>query len=160
MKQYFAEHYGSKRALNSPPHVTLQMPFKWRQDREELILQNLNNVAANFSSFLMVLDGFGFFEPRVVYLSVEESISLKDLHQEVSRSIRLSLKLVNRRGERPFRPHMTVAFRDLKKTQFYLARDEFHERKFCSEVEVDDICLLRHNGESWDIHKRFPLVKT
>ena len=31
LKEYFREKYNSKAALNSPPHITLHMPFFWKE---------------------------------------------------------------------------------------------------------------------------------
>ena len=35
LKNYFKENYQSKASLNSPPHITLHMPFQWKQEKEE-----------------------------------------------------------------------------------------------------------------------------
>jgi len=36
-KQYFQEHYQSKAALNSPPHITLHMPFEWKEEKAAVL---------------------------------------------------------------------------------------------------------------------------
>jgi 2'-5' RNA ligase len=29
VRQHFADHYASRKAFNSPPHITLEPPFEW-----------------------------------------------------------------------------------------------------------------------------------
>ena len=159
LKEYFKEHYQSRKALNSPPHVTLQMPFKRRPDREDRVDEMLQRVADTCEEFQLRLNGFGFFEPRVVYIDLEESKPLISLHKEVGKAVREHLKLVNDLGERPFRPHMTIAFRDLKKPLFFEAKKEFNQKSFEEQFYVKDICLLKHNGSSWDIYRRYGLIR-
>ena len=93
LKEYFKEHYQSRKALNSPPHVTLQMPFKRRPDREDRVDEMLQRVADTCEEFQLRLNGFGFFEPRVVYIDLEESKPLISLHKEVGKAVREHLKL-------------------------------------------------------------------
>ena len=159
LKEYFKEHYRSRKALNSPPHITLQMPFKWRPDREDRIEEMLIRVTNTWEKFQLRLNGFGFFDPRVVYIDLEESKPLISLQKDVGKAVREHLKLVNDLGERPFRPHMTIAFRDLKKPMFARAKEEFKQKSFEEQFYVNDICLLKHNGSSWDIYRRFELIR-
>ena len=73
--------------------------------------------------------------------------------------MREHLKLVNDLGERPFRPHMTIAFRDLKKPLFFEAKEEFEQKSLEEQFYVKDICLLKHNGSSWDVYRRYELIR-
>ena len=41
LKKYFKEQYGSKAALNSPPHITLHMPFLWNEEKEKKLTERL-----------------------------------------------------------------------------------------------------------------------
>ena len=34
-KEYFKAKYNSKASLNSPPHITLHMPFRWSEKEEK-----------------------------------------------------------------------------------------------------------------------------
>jgi 2'-5' RNA ligase len=38
LKNHFKEHYQSKASLNSPPHITLHMPFEWKVEKEEMLV--------------------------------------------------------------------------------------------------------------------------
>jgi 2'-5' RNA ligase len=50
-----------------------------------------------------------------------------------------------------FKPHMTVAFRDLTRENFYLAKSEYDGKRISLSFVVRGISLLRHNGQYWDI---------
>ena len=157
LKRYFDQRYNSRKALNSPPHVTLQMPFRWREDRETRIISMLKTAVTDFRPFDINCHGFGFFDPRVVYIHVEDNDRLSALQKAVGAGIRQGLKLVNELGERPFRPHMTIAFRDLRKPQFYEAKEEFEEGEFKDLISVREVSLLKHNGRHWEVYHNVPL---
>jgi 2'-5' RNA ligase len=57
----------------------------------------------------------------------------------------------------PFHPHLTVAFRDLKKPNYQLAWEEFKSKNFQAEFIADKITLLKHTGKVWEIHQEFDL---
>ena len=57
--------------------------------------------------------------------------------------------------KRPYHPHMTVGFKDLKPYYFYRAWDFFSEQSYERQYEVDAIYLLKHNGREWEVMKRF-----
>ncbi|MEO0331724.1 MAG: 2'-5' RNA ligase family protein, partial [Bacteroidota bacterium] len=66
-KEYFRDHYQSKASLNSPPHITLHMPFKLQPEEEPELINTLQSVAENVSPFTVELEGFGAFPPRVIF---------------------------------------------------------------------------------------------
>ncbi len=45
VRQHFADYYGSRKAFNSPPHITLQSPFEWAIDRREELVESLTQFA-------------------------------------------------------------------------------------------------------------------
>lgn len=45
LKNFFKEKYNSKASLNSPPHITLHMPFLWKEKKEE----ELNDALRSFA---------------------------------------------------------------------------------------------------------------
>ena len=61
------------------------------------------------------------------------------------------------RPERSFRPHMTVAFRDLNKKMFREAWTHFSELQYQREFVAEQICLLQHNGKHWDERANFKM---
>lgn len=160
-KQYFKDHYQSKASLNSPPHITLHMPFKWREDREADLAQQLNAFAGNFQPFTITLDNFSSFPPRVIFINVVKSEELEQLYVELKRFCKRELNLFNADyKEQPFHPHLTLAFRDLKKPNYQRAWDEFEKKKYRAEFAAKSIALLKHDGKTWQVRQEFSLHET
>jgi|SRR5690606_5603242 len=160
VKQYVSDKYRSKGALKSPPHITLRMPFKWDEEKEEELIGLLNKFVTSCTQkpFELQLKNFGCFEPRVIFIAVEESESLLRLQQELKQFCKTDLNLFDATNkERPYHPHLTVAFRDLKKVDFYKAWDEFKDKVFSGNFLVKEFVLLKHNGRVWEKFKSFPL---
>lgn len=158
IKQHFAEVYNSRAALKSPPHITLQPPFKWSLDDYPQLIKVLQGIARNQSPIPMVLDGFAAFKPRVIFIKVLKTQELYVIHKETLDNLESSLGIIDPLSKkRPFKPHLTVAFRDLTKPNFYQAWDEFADKPFYFQFIVPRLTLLRHNGKGWDIDQEFVL---
>ena len=156
IKKHIAQKYHSKHALKSPSHITLHMPFKWREDRIVLLERSLTKFAKGRAKFSINLNGFQAFAPRVIFINVEEQDELSDLYSDLSKMARQELKLLNADFKgRGFNPHMTVAFRDLKPAMFKQAWEEFQTQKINHNFKVDSIVLLKHNGTNWDVFRNY-----
>ena len=153
-KNYFKEQYNSKASLNSPPHITLHMPFRWKEERENELVQALNQFSLGRESFKLQLLNFSAFPPRVIFIDVVQNELLFTLYKDLHRYCKRELNLFNASyKDQGFHPHMTLAFRDLKKPMFLKAWEEFQERKFSATFLIDKIVLLKHNGKIWEICK-------
>jgi len=130
IKLYFAEHYNTRGALNSPPHVTLQPPFEWPAAEVPKLEESLKEFAANRLPIFVTLSGFAAFDPRVIYVDVVKSPALLEMQQDLMSYLEANLGIVDRISQtRPFVPHMTVAFRDLTQENFQAAWLEFAGRE-------------------------------
>src|SRR5215207_8140372 len=72
-KLYFKEQYQSKASLNSPPHITLHMPFRWKEEKELELVRKLQDFAGGFRPLRILLDNFNAFPPRVIFINVVKS---------------------------------------------------------------------------------------
>ena len=159
-KQAVREKYGSGHALRSPPHITLHMPFGWRDKKYHKLQSTLEAVSAPMRPFEIELDGFGGFEPRVVYVQVTGTPELEACQGQVRWAMR-SLQVLNADyKQKAFQPHITIAFRDLKKAQYYQVMEEYAQRKYAARFVAGSLVLLRHHhvqGQppEWRIHQRF-----
>lgn len=160
LKAHMAKRYSSKAALNSPPHITLHMPFRWDEEKEEKIFSTLENLTDNRQAFDLSLENFGAFKPRVIYIDLKRQPALEDFHDDLKKVMKISLNIFNADyKDRGFNPHMTLAFRDLKKSAFFEAWKEFESKEFHASFTADKITLLKHNGKNWDVYREFFLKK-
>ena len=156
IKQHFAEVYNSHHAQKSPPHVTLQPPFHWQQEDSPTLEQKLSHFAKAQSPVPMTLSGFGAFAPRVIYINVLKTPQLLAMQKQLMTELEESLGIVHPASKnRPFSPHLTVAFRDLTKPNFRAAWQKFQQRSLYFEFTVSQLTLLIHNGKQWEIGNEF-----
>lgn len=158
LKKYFKDRYNSKASLNSPPHITLHMPFQWKEEKEEELVESLLKFAHHVSPVNMSLLNFSSFPPRVIFIDVGKNVLLDKLQKELQRFCRRELNLFNADYKNlPFHPHLTLAFRDLKKTNYQHAWEEFSTKTYHAEFLADKITLLKHNGKEWRVLKECKL---
>ncbi len=146
---------GSKAALRSPPHITLHMPFKWPVKKEALLKNSLATLCKKMQPFNICLQGFGCFEPRVVYVNVPLTPGLKQLKQNITRLAKATWKLDSPKDMRGFTPHITIGFRDLKKTDFYALWEQLKDEKYHANMRVNALALLKHDGHRWRVESSF-----
>ncbi len=159
LKEYFRDTYNSKASLNSPPHVTLHMPFRAKEKKEGELTEKLARFANDHQGFRLTLHNFSCFSPKVIFIDVETNPELQALQQELHRYCKTELNLYNATyKEQPFYPHLTLAFRDLKKPNFEKAWQEFRDKEFHADFAVDSITLLKHTGKLWQALQSFPLT--
>ncbi|OEK06949.1 2'-5' RNA ligase family protein [Roseivirga misakiensis] len=154
IKESFYQVYASKGALRSPAHITLHMPFLWRDDKEERLF-NLLVHATKETEFTLTLNGFGCFPPRSIFINAEKSQELIDFQKRLTNYTKRAMNLFNSTHNKGFHPHMTVAFRDLKKDKFAAAWEEFQSKNFRAEFLVNSFWLLKHDGKVWVPYREF-----
>lgn len=160
MKEHMAEIYNSHAALRSPPHITLHMPFRWNPQKEMTLIGKVQEALDTIDSFLLELDGFDVFEPRVIYIHVKRSDSLHKLYDIVRKAMQATLHSDNAGYKnRGFTPHMTVAFRDLRKAAYHEAWAEFSHKKFAASWMVESVVLLKHTGSHWEPFYTLPFYR-
>lgn len=159
IKQYFADNYDSKHAFKSPPHITLQPPFEWDTSKVIDLEECLQKFVINRSSIPIVLDGYNAFVPRVIYIDVVQGADLMNLQFELMSYLETNLGIVDEMGKsRGFTPHMTVAFKDLRRGQFKAAWSEFENKDLHFEFTASKLTLLKHENKKWNISKEFDFV--
>jgi len=155
LQQQMAAEYQSRKALNSPPHLTLQPPFTRPAAEQEQLAAALAAFARGRSPFPVQLDGFGAFPPRVIFLQPRPCPALLELQRDLQAYCAQIWALPVER--RPFRPHVTVAFRDLTPAAFRRAWSRWAEQPFAAEFLATALALLRHDGQRWQVATQLPL---
>lgn len=154
VKRELFEVYGLKGALRSPAHITLHRPFEWKEEKETQLIQTLKTFSFS-SSFELEFTNYSFFEPRVIYIDVKPHQLLNQLQSQLALFCQKNLKLLNDVADlRGFHPHVTVAFRDLKKPLFYELRKVFKHKSMSGAMEVKRFSLLRLEKQ-WEVIENF-----
>lgn len=158
IKHDFATNFNSKGALRSPAHITLHMPFLWKETNEEKLIDQLEAFVFEKTRFEITLNNYSCFGERVIFIDVEKNETLNNLQKQLVRHVKQTLNLFNQDEDlRGFHPHITVAFRDLKKQQFTKAWALYKEKKFKNRFMCESFVLLKHEGKNWNVYKTFPL---
>jgi len=146
---------GAKKALNSPAHITLQRPFKRIIEFEEKLISKLKLFAEAQYPFTVSLSGFDCFEPRVIFVAIQNSKEIQKLHTELNSFLLDYLDFETKEINTNIHLHITIATRDLNKNIFHKVWPRYKDRKFNRKFTVKSIFLLEHNGKSWDVIQEF-----
>jgi 2'-5' RNA ligase len=150
LKEYFRDRYHGHAALRSPPHITLHMPFEWKREKESMLCDALESFFNNIGTFELKLLNFSCFAPKTIFIDVELCPELETVQKELERFCRGNLNLFQARyRDLPFHPHLTIAFRDMKKETFAEAWGEFGKKKFIRKFNVSRVALLKDNETLW-----------
>ncbi|HIF15210.1 MAG TPA: 2'-5' RNA ligase family protein [Bacteroidetes bacterium] len=156
MQKEIANKYGSYVALKAPGHITVQKPFFRNVDEEPLLSSELNEFCKGQTGFEISLNNYGSFPPRTIYIKPKRSLELEQLYENLRSFLESKLNFNNKElGNYKFNPHMTIANRDISKTDFAVAWKHYQDKEYKRKFMLNNISLLKHNGENWDIHKSF-----
>jgi len=160
LKNVVKDKFNSKGALRSLAHITLHMPFEWKEEKEDVLVNALKQFTFS-ESFTIDLQNFACFEPRVIFVDVMKNELLEKLQRELMVYVQKNLRLLNQVNDmRGFHPHITIAFRDLKKDKFYQALDYFKPQTYMASFQAKSFCLLKHTGKEWLVNKEFHFSNT
>jgi len=154
-KNEMASKYGARHALKSPPHITLQMPFRRPNDEESIMIQKLESFASQQSGMDIWLSGFGCFSPRVLYVDIANPEPIIQKFNDLRKFLKEEMNFSKKDLSGKFHPHITLATRDLKKEDFPAAWSGFKSREYETEFQSRGITLLKHNGKLWEVFQTF-----
>ena len=145
----------AKSILKSPAHITLQKPFK-RPDRlEPQIIKSLRNFSSGQKPFEVGLEGFDAFAPRVIFIRVKDHNHIADLHAGLKKILATELTFTDAELMDDIHPHVTLTTRYLTGQGFNNTWPLFKEREFSASFRAKELCLLKHDGQKWNIFYRF-----
>ena len=158
LKVGLKEQFNLKYALRSPAHITLKMPFLWNESKEDRLTDKLQDFFKEQRPFHLKVRKIGTFSDRVIFIKVEEKKELLELQQKLVAMCKVELNLIQELSDYAYRPHMTVAFKDIKKGRFTEYLEWVKETGFSGRVRVNDVVLLKMNEGKWAVIKRFPFL--
>ena len=159
LKYEVRERFNAKYALKSPAHVTLKMPFRWNESKEDKLKMKLSQFFKEQQPFQLVFKGIGRFGRRVIYIRVEQQPLLLELQDRLSQFCKRELKLIQEFSDTSYHPHMTLTHKDLKDSLFDDCLAYLKEKGFYEGVEVGEIALLKRGEKKWAVIAYFQLGK-
>ena len=156
IKLEMKQRYNSSHALNAPPHITLLSPFRMSDEHQNELDDLLQKLAHEYSPFEVHLKGYSSFPPRVLFIDIESQPKLMELQSNIEQTARAHPEIFSYNySDRPYHPHMTIAFKDLSPSQFHKAWEHYQDKDFEARFTTDQLCLLRHDGKNWEVIKAF-----
>ncbi|MDN3687148.1 2'-5' RNA ligase family protein [Cyclobacterium jeungdonense] len=159
LKLAIQERFGYKFALKSPPHITLKMPFLFNENKEEQLENKLRRFFGEEKGFSLEIEGVGSFREKVVFLRVKYPPELPALQQRLVTYGKRHLGHQIELSDLNYHPHLTVAFRDIKKGQFGDLMAFLRPRFGKQQMAVRQVSLLKKASNSWQIQNNFDLME-
>ncbi len=161
LKLDIKKRFNSQHALNSPPHITLLMPFRPETKNLPELHTIIKNFAKQYRPFDVQLNHISHFGDRVIFIDVKKESYLFNVQDKLETLARNTPKLFNYSGQkRTFRPHISLAFRDLTADNFHRAIAALKNLKFEQTFSVEGIHLLKkEEGMNWEIDSYFGFNK-
>ncbi len=156
----FAKEYNSVRQLKIPIHITVIPPFNLDQSKETDLRESIDTFCNSRTPFRVELADFGEFDKSVVFVDVCPNENLQNLYQDLFAWINSDMELNLEKRYPKYNPHITLANRDLAPDMFESAWNTFKNRSFNGAFNANSLCLLKHDGERWEVLEEFILEKS
>lgn len=152
---YLSKKYNTVRGLLQPPHVTIKWPFE--TDEINKFDEYCAELAKNIEPFIVNAQGYGFFEPEVIFLKILPSEELLNLHLRILKDLKGKFGIDKNKFEGETQQfHTTLAYEDIKESEFYKAKEELEKGEQPElSFKFNKIGLFKYTGEEWIIYKVF-----
>lgn len=155
IKEEIKKNYNVEHALKLPAHITLQIPFRISEEQEFQLLNKLTSFVNDIDPFKVEMDGFGHFSKNVIFVKVSNHSPFIKLHADLKEMMNSFVDLKSHEISSKIHPHLTIAVRDLKRSNFPPIWSEFEHKEYKNFFTARRLVLLKHNGHNWDIIKSF-----
>jgi 2'-5' RNA ligase len=154
-RNHFKNSHNSSAALKNMPHITLKAPFKTETHLHEQVVHWFKNLDVTIAPFVVDLHNFGIFNnPKnpVVYVHPELTAALANLQKAVVNGFEKAFPNIPLHfHEHTFKPHITIAYRDLAYAEFIKAWQEYSTKQYSAQFTVTGFYLLQHNDSEWRV---------
>ncbi|PWG81412.1 2'-5' RNA ligase family protein [Pararcticibacter amylolyticus] len=160
IRKEISERFKVYKALKPPVHITLFHPVSIQDELEKYLVKWLKPVTLLHDKFEISLQNYDSFNNQTVYIDVVKNEFLGALQKDIAsvyNKNRIEKKEV--KSNNRFKPHLTVAYRDLSPETFSNLWPEFKDRKFKRKFTADRFTLLKHDTQRWNILEEFRLNK-
>ena len=150
-KHWMKEQFGCTVALKSPAHITLIPPFWLEDEKETALTVTLQSFSSDMDTLVIRLNGFSHFGRRVLFVKVNENPALEEIKKQVENHFSKVFNDTIKKDDRPFHPHVTIANRDIKPSDFLTAWEYFSKKEFNEIFYVNVISLLKLCQGKWKV---------
>lgn len=152
IRVHCSEKFGVQKALKPPVHITLYRPFKMDETFEPRMLKLLKSATGDLPPFKQDLENFEAFDMHAVVIRALKNPQIMKLQRSVASVFRKNEidKLPAGTENMSFRPHLTIAYRDIQPEVFPMIWDEYKDARFKRTFTVNEFSLLRHDGKQWN----------
>jgi len=152
---YLSKKYNTIVGLLQPPHVTIKWPFEINDIQP--FEKYCEDLSKEIQPFEIKINGYGFFDPKVIFLKVEKNQNLINIHLKILKDLKEKFEIEKNKyeGAEP-QFHTTLAYEDISEENFHKAKKELKkaEQPKLSFI-FDSLGLFRFTGEEWIIHKNY-----
>ena len=150
-KQWMKEQYSCAVALKSPAHITIIPPFWLENSREAELQKALESFISDMDETEIQLEGFSHFGKKALFIRVKENPALDEIKMQTEIHFIQSFGAIIKVDDRPFHPHITIATRDLKPSDFVKAWQHFSNKAFHSSFRTKTISLFKLDSGKWNV---------
>lgn len=152
--------FGATHAQKVPPHITIIPPFDCAENKlidfTEKIVSFLNNKST--VDITLYLDNFQRFESRTLFVDVAKNEPFEKLCKELKLLFNQQKITKSRVEKHYFIPHITLANKDIKKRDFKLLWEDFKERTYQRNFELDCLVVLELKDGVWIIKEHLSVL--
>jgi len=144
----FVERFSSSKSYRNFPHITIIPPFSLHEDEETALISKFKDISLTTKPFTVDLNGFGSFphsKNPAIFIKPENESELTALFNEINSAMKSFDYKVSK-----FRPHLTVAYRDLSPENYRKSWMEYQTKTFRDRFEVNAVKLYKHDGRKWN----------
>lgn len=151
-RRYMREAYGCKSGHGTPVHVTLVPPFRLQEEYStaDLVRAIEKNVLPKGLGFTAHIDNFDAFGDRTLFANVIANDSWTRLRDETVKAVLNACPGCTKKDQRPFKPHATVANRDIPAGVMTAALQVMNEMQLVEDFPTDNITIFERKGSRWE----------
>jgi 2'-5' RNA ligase len=118
-KHLNADRFQSRQALKAPPHITIIPPFRLEEEKVRTMVGEVFRHFSSTDGLVVKFGGVSSFEQRTIYLDVLPDPALNAFDLKAKELVANQPELFpNVRFHDAFRPHITLANRDILPESF------------------------------------------
>ena len=150
-QQQIEQKFHATHAQKVPPHITIIPPFECEAEKLEVFIPALQAFLHKKTQQVIEirLNGFQHFASRTLFISCDKNEAF-DFFCKAIKQLFNQQKIIKQREEKHFFiPHITLANKDLKKSDFKIVWAYFKNMSYERSFQLNAITILQYDGNRW-----------